>query len=135
VAEADVIGKWCGLPGEVLDLSPDHTFRMTDASVSFTSVLLYANGYVDDYRIKTEFGAVRPTSLAGTWRLTVLRHSASVPLRVGKIAKRDVDEGFGLGVVYDEGWHITYSTDVFSPEAERLMSRCGSSGSPTAGAR
>jgi hypothetical protein len=72
------------------------------------------------------------TSLEGTWTLSVLRDSDGVILRVGRIADREVDEGYGLGLEYDEGWRVTYSTDAFSPEAVRLMSRCGSSGSPAA---
>lgn len=132
VTEADVTGQWCGLPGEVVTLSPDHTFEITDASASFTDPFLHEDGYIDGYRVKTEFGGVRPTSLAGTWKLVALPTSDGITLHVRKIADREVNEGYGLGLEYDQGWRVTYSTDVFSPEAERLMSRCGSSGSTAA---
>ncbi|MEV4707866.1 hypothetical protein [Actinoplanes sp. NPDC049316] len=135
VTEADVIGRWCGLPEEVVVLNADHTFAITNASASFTGPLLEKDGYVDGYRVETEFGGVRPTSLSGTWTLRVMETADGVSLRVRRIADRKVDEGHGLGLEYDDGWQVTYSTDSASPEAERYMTRCAASAGPVAGSR
>jgi hypothetical protein len=128
VTEADVIGDWCGLPAEVVRLRPDNTFVVSDASNTFTTQLLQVHGYVDDYRVRTEFGGVRPTSLEGRWAILRLD---GVALWISRIGDREVDESFGLGLEYDGEWRVTYPIDD-SSDRHRLMSRCGPSSSPSA---
>jgi len=131
-SKLELAGRWCGEPGEVLTLDAADGFSLEGASAVFVDALLAEDGYVDGYRVRTEFGGVRPTSVAGTWTILDGPSEPALMLRLDRIGDRKVDEGYGLGVVYGkDGWSLEYPTDPADPDEGAPMRRCDVTTSPT----
>ncbi len=108
LTRANLVGAWCGDPGEKVSLAPDGTFVVEGLSVEFTDQLLADDGYVDGYRLRTEFGGVRPTTGAGTWQVQESPTFRYAMLGFDRLDRRAFDYGFSLSVDDDEGERLLY---------------------------
>lgn len=132
VSKPDLAGRWCGVPGEVLTLELAGGFSMEGASTTLIDVLLAKSGYIDGYRVKTEFGGVRPTAFAGAWKIWRRPSGAWLELDLDRISDRKVDEEYGMDIEYDEdGWWLAYPTDTHDPDESAPMRRCDVITNPT----
>ncbi|MDP9819873.1 hypothetical protein [Spirilliplanes yamanashiensis] len=123
-------GGWCGDPGEPgerVSLRSDGTFLVEGLSEEVTDELLARSGYVDGYRVKTEFGGVRPTTGAGTWRLYDAPSYAVVRLEFEQLARRAVDDGLSLKVDHEGGDRLLFFYVGDADSGDRHVFRsCGS---------
>jgi hypothetical protein len=107
-AKADLVGVWCGDPGEEVSLSPDGTFLVEGLSAAFTDELLADDGYVDGYRLRTEFGGVRPTTGAGTWKLYDGPTTLVLSLGFDRLGARVFDHAYSVYMDRDDGDRLLY---------------------------
>jgi hypothetical protein len=114
-AADEVAGSWCSDDGDVITLNPDGWFTATHLSLRFAEILLPADGYVDDYRIKTEYGGKVPPDASGKWSVFTGRgdaldvHGSGVDLELGLVGDQTQSDGVSL---YFDGDEATWGFAV-----------------------
>jgi len=126
---ADVSGEWCSPDGDVLTLEPDGNFDVRALSKAFAEYLLPADGYVDDYRIKTELGGKVPSTASGTWKVHLTgddptdAHDNSILLTLKKVGAHPETDIAALYFDGDDNQEWGFAT---LPKSEfiRYFDRC-----------
>lgn len=136
--ESDLIGRWCGVDGDILTLQADHAFVIERMSRRYANDVLHDDAYVEGYRLGTELDDIVPLSGSGRWAVfdrgdeLLTGYEDSVELSFSELGGRGVNEDSELFFDYDGTGQLVLLTFRTDPNRhDRAFIRCEGS-SPSA---